>query len=286
MDASDFSLPSASGSRLLSDSPLVLPSHSLSFSNTGPGGDDLSLSELSIADPTSSIFSKPFTLLAEPSPPEKPADTPGNGSTNAAPEQAAEVDGRSRRQVDEKQREEKLRSDLFILKKLNSAFSLFHEALDESGSANERVAAQLRQTDALLNKYIDILSRSEEFSRLILDEQWMEELERERNEAREKARREEEERVLAEQREKERREREERERIEKEEKERMAREQQERLAARGTARGVRGLRASVRGTRGTTRPASSSAVGTGTKRYTSARTTNTTISARGTTRRT
>ncbi len=137
MDASDFSLPTASGSRLLSDSPLVLPSHSLSFSNTGPGGDDLSLSELSIADRTSSIFSKPFTLLAEPSPPEKPADTSGNGSSNAAPEETAEVDKRSRRQVDEKQREEKLRSDLFILKKLNSAFSLFHEALDESGSANK-----------------------------------------------------------------------------------------------------------------------------------------------------
>lgn len=136
MDSSDFSLPTPSGSRLLSDSSLVLPSHSSSFSNTGPGGDDLSLSELSIADRTS-LFSKPFTLLAEPSPPEKPADTPGNGSSDVEPEQAADVNGRSRRQVDEKQREEKLRSDLFILKKLNSAFSLFHEALDESGSANE-----------------------------------------------------------------------------------------------------------------------------------------------------
>lgn len=35
------------------------------------------------------------------------------------------------------------------------------------------MAVQLDQTDALLNKYIDILSRSEEFTRLIQDEQWM-----------------------------------------------------------------------------------------------------------------
>lgn len=35
------------------------------------------------------------------------------------------------------------------------------------------MAVQLEQTDALLNKYIDTLSRSEEFTRLILDEQWM-----------------------------------------------------------------------------------------------------------------
>lgn len=133
-DDSDFSLPTASSSRLLSDSPLVLPSHP-SFSNTGPGGDDLSLSELSIiADRPSSLFSKPFTLLAGPSTPEKPTN---DGDSHALPEQAAEVDDRTRRQMLEKQREEKLQSDLFILKKLNSAFALFHEALDESGSANE-----------------------------------------------------------------------------------------------------------------------------------------------------
>jgi len=34
------------------------------------------------------------------------------------------------------------------------------------------VAVQLEQTDALLNKYIGILSTSEEFSRLMFDEQW------------------------------------------------------------------------------------------------------------------
>jgi hypothetical protein len=36
----------------------------------------------------------------------------------------------------------------------------------------QRVAAQLEHTDALLNKYVSILSKSEEFARLILDEQW------------------------------------------------------------------------------------------------------------------
>lgn len=136
MDDSDFSLPTASGSRLLSDSPLILPSNP-SFSNTGPCGGDLSLSELSIADRPSSLFSKPFTLLAGPSTFENDGDTSGYGKSHSLPEQAAEVDDRTKRKVLEKQREEKLQSDLFILKKLNSAFALFHVALDESGSANE-----------------------------------------------------------------------------------------------------------------------------------------------------
>lgn len=34
------------------------------------------------------------------------------------------------------------------------------------------MAAQIVETDALLNKYINILSKSEEFSRLIFDEKW------------------------------------------------------------------------------------------------------------------
>ncbi|KAF8630652.1 hypothetical protein AX15_002802 [Amanita polypyramis BW_CC] len=263
MDNSDFTLSPADGSHLLSDSPLLLSSVS-SFSNTGPGGDDLSLSELSITDRPSAC-SKPFTLLAEhhtqpgPTDDNDTQDQSENEDSILLPEQTAKADDKTKRQARERQREEKLRSDLFILKKLNSAFALFHDALEESGSANERVTAQLNQTDALLNKYIDFLSKSEEFSRLILDEQWFggdadeELLERERREAREKARREAEERVLAERREREKREHEERERLEREEKERIERERQERLAARGGIRGVRGTRASTRGTRGMTR---------------------------------
>jgi septal ring factor EnvC (AmiA/AmiB activator) len=140
----------------------------------------------------------------------------------------------------------------------------------------QKIAIQLAQTDALLNKYIEILYRSEDVARLIFDEEWQgaeavstvlyivynllsictqdeEEIERERAEAVERARREEEERKLALQREKERREREERERKEKEERERLEQEKRERLAARGGSRGTRravGTRGVGRITRG------------------------------------
>jgi hypothetical protein len=36
----------------------------------------------------------------------------------------------------------------------------------------QRVAAQIAETDALLNKYINILSKSEDVARLIFDERW------------------------------------------------------------------------------------------------------------------
>lgn len=36
----------------------------------------------------------------------------------------------------------------------------------------QKVAKQLAQTDALLNKYVEILHRSEDVSRLIFDEDW------------------------------------------------------------------------------------------------------------------
>lgn len=129
-----------------------------------------------------------------------------------------------------------------------------------------------------MNKYIRILSKSEEFARLIFDEQWQgadevsvtvvlaqtqplnylpikdeEILERERKAQIEKEHQEAEERALAAQREQERQEREERERMEQEERERVERERKERTVARGGVRGVRGTRASMRGTRGTTR---------------------------------
>jgi len=37
----------------------------------------------------------------------------------------------------------------------------------------KRIAEQLEQTDALLNKYINILSKTEQVSRLVFDERWM-----------------------------------------------------------------------------------------------------------------
>jgi hypothetical protein len=37
----------------------------------------------------------------------------------------------------------------------------------------KRIAEQLEQTDALLNKYINILSKSEQVTQLIFDKRWM-----------------------------------------------------------------------------------------------------------------
>ena len=37
----------------------------------------------------------------------------------------------------------------------------------------QRVAEQLAQTEELLNKYINILSKSEQISKLLFDEQWL-----------------------------------------------------------------------------------------------------------------
>ncbi|GLB37438.1 putative DASH complex subunit Duo1 [Lyophyllum shimeji] len=255
LDSSNILVP-ASGSRLLSESP-VLPSSS---SRTGLGGDDLSISELSLADITP-VSHKPFSLLA----PAEQAFARQDQHEDEQEHQEAEADIDDAEEVEQKHRhaakmrEEKLQSDIFVLRKLNASFAVFNEALQDAGSANQRVAAQLEHTDALLNKYIAILAKSEQFARLIFDEQWQgaeadeEVLERERIEARDKARREAEERALAAQREEERRQREEQQRIEQEERERIERETREKAAARGGVRGVRGTRASMRGARGTTR---------------------------------
>ncbi|KAJ7869577.1 hypothetical protein B0H14DRAFT_2727130 [Mycena olivaceomarginata] len=138
-------------------------------------------------------------------------------------------------------RDEKLQNDAILLKKLNSALTSFTNALGDVASQNERIAAQLEQTEALLNKYVAILSGSEQFARLILDDQW------EGGEADETF-------IAQEQREAE----EEARKLEAE----RARREQERLqepkhkketAARGGVRGVRGTRASMRATRGWSR---------------------------------
>lgn len=149
-DSPDFS---ASGSRLLSmDSP-SFPSDSSHSSRTGPGGDDLSLSELSLGDQTP-IMSKPFSLLAKfnlPPQPHPQADlsTPTRGGKSDVDEELIEEDEEHEEEVEEVQdpevarqrarelRDEKLKSDVFILKKLNASFELFHEALQDTGSANE-----------------------------------------------------------------------------------------------------------------------------------------------------
>ena len=132
-DTSDITF--SSGSRLLSESPLLPSSSSLSHSQTGPGGDDLSLSELSLTDrptPRPSI-SGPFrhSLSLD--------DDPFNDdSVHEINVDAAkpEYDEQTKRQA-AKVREEKLQRDLFILKKLNSSFAAFNEVLKDTQIGTE-----------------------------------------------------------------------------------------------------------------------------------------------------
>ncbi|TFK21969.1 hypothetical protein FA15DRAFT_672009 [Coprinopsis marcescibilis] len=247
-----------------------------SASNEG----DLSLSDLSL-DQTIRVPAAPFTLLSKPI--SRISDEPRTAGIKSSarladPEEQEQYEEHPRgdEQEDEetsrkrvaKAREEKLQSDLFVLKKLNAAFATFNEALDETGSANQRVAAQLAETDALLNKYVNILSKTEEYARLVFDEGWYgvdadeEQIERERLEEEQRQVQLAQEKELAAQREAEEQERQERERIDREEKERLDHEKRERAATRGGVRGVRGTRASMRGTRAAVppRPTSSSAV--------------------------
>ncbi len=160
-DSSDLSLL-ASGSQLLAEQPL---------SSTGAGGEDLSVSELSLSDRT--------VTLAK-----------GNDLPTPPQEGALEDEDVESKRASDRTRENKLQSDLFILKKLNASMTLFNEALDNTGSANEvrtpvlfqdgkgihcdgqRIARQLAQTDQLLNKYIKTLSRTEDFARIIFDDEW------------------------------------------------------------------------------------------------------------------
>lgn len=164
LDSPDVNV-SHSGSRLLSLDPPTFPSDP-SLSRTGPGEDDLSISELSLSD---SILNKPFSLLAKfnPKPPPPPPTNHAEDLTtptridvknvagpletqniveehededhdrDAEVERADKEDEEVVRQRAQEKRDEKLKSDIFILKKLNAAFELFHDSLEETGSANE-----------------------------------------------------------------------------------------------------------------------------------------------------
>ncbi|KAG1766988.1 hypothetical protein EDD22DRAFT_333732 [Suillus occidentalis] len=280
-------LPDASDSRLLSGS-LPSPEPFDSPSHTGPGGADLSLSELSLTDKDTEHFhfhDRPrFSLLA-PAATTSQTFSPDQSRITEDDEYEEGNDEGSENDVDTtvigrvafaKAREDKLQSDLCVLKKLNASFALFNDALKSTQTATEQVATQLAQTDALLDKYVNMLGKSEAVAKLIFDEQWEgadadeELLQRERQEALEQARLE-----------KERLEREEAERRESEERARAAAEEAARHEAeeraqheaaatkaprgRGTGlssgvRGVRGTRATAaaRGTKGI-RAASASA---------------------------
>lgn len=135
----DIAFPT-SGSRLLSESPLLPSGSSSSRHNIG----DLSISELSLSDrtPTSQNL-KPFRLLAH----EDSVASATSGShtdDDKEPEDDDDVAGLKNSEDAEKNkrdaarlRDEKLQSDIFILKKLNASFASFNEALDSAQSENQ-----------------------------------------------------------------------------------------------------------------------------------------------------
>ncbi|KAL5528166.1 hypothetical protein ACEPAF_7302 [Sanghuangporus sanghuang] len=252
-DSYDSSVPL--DARYRSISPLA----NATYESAQPG--DLSLSDLStnneIPGPSRQM---PFSLLARPL---RPPQTPQNpqeevedvGNETARPVEEEEEDEETRAQFAAQSREERLRQDLFVLRKINAGLAVYNEALSGTRTSTERVAEQLKQTNALLDKYVDILAKSEAATKLIFDERWHgaeddeATLERLHHEAAEKARKAAEERARSEQEQKERKEREERERKEKEDRERLEAEKSEKLAVRAGYGGVRG----VRGTRATAR---------------------------------
>ncbi|KAF8556388.1 hypothetical protein OG21DRAFT_660696 [Imleria badia] len=168
-------------SHLLSQSlPSPDPFDASSHIHTGPGGADLSLSELSLSDKPYSRDGPRFSLLAPPPVPVRFSAEQsiieeceeGGDTTGSVDEQDDANNTVIERVVTEKTREEKLQSDLFILKKLNASFAVLNDALQATKGATEQVAEQLSQTDALLDKYANMLAKSETVTRLIFDERW------------------------------------------------------------------------------------------------------------------
>ncbi|KAF9241605.1 hypothetical protein BU15DRAFT_73335 [Melanogaster broomeanus] len=265
--SSSLQLGSDDDSHLLSQS-LPSPDPSDESSHTGPGGADLSLSELSLSDKAYSRDGPRFSLLA---PPPAPIFTYSADQSAIAEDDEYEEDGDPGtddhnaandtvigRVAAEKSREAKLLRDLVILKKLNASFAVLNDALRETKSATEQVAEQLSQTDSLLDKYANILAKSGSVTRLIFDERWEgadadeELLVREREEALERAR------IQREQEETARREAEERARREAEEAAQREAEERARqeaaaavIAAKPPARGRGTVSRGVRGVRGT-----------------------------------
>lgn len=185
---------------------------------------DLSISELSIQDAPSGSSSnasavRPFSLLGRPASAEKHDVATKNQQEplheeeeleNVEPETQNDQDDEVKMLTPEEaqadavkdaeklkksnatSKEERLQHDLFVLQKLNAAFSLYNDALRDTDSGTEvralywmciihlnenadrfqRVGEQLIQTNALLDKYINILSKSEATARLIFDERW------------------------------------------------------------------------------------------------------------------
>ena len=136
-DLSNIDMP-ASGSRLLSE---PTPDISSSSSRTGHGGDDLSLSELSLGErpqPNPS-HRRPFSLLAQPQSPDESAlaDEDAEEGDGGLDETMTQEEIEKARKAAAKTREEKLQHDLFVLKKLNAAFEVYKDALRETKSSTD-----------------------------------------------------------------------------------------------------------------------------------------------------
>lgn len=124
-----------SESQLLEQTSFLLDHDSMSSasaSRTGHGGADLSLSELSLDDKTV-MLDKPFSLLAPVSDDSDAMAIQSDGEEGLG--EGGEM-GNNQKQSS-KAREDKLQSDIFILRKLNSSFAVFDDALKDVGTANE-----------------------------------------------------------------------------------------------------------------------------------------------------
>lgn len=135
-DSADITF--SSGSRLLSESPPP-PSSSRSLSQTGHGGDDLSLSELSVADRFTPRATNSSSQIADSIFDEDPFNDDTIGGTQDGVhdvDETPEDDEQTKKQA-AKAREEKLQRDLFILRKLNSSFAAFNEVLKDTQTGTE-----------------------------------------------------------------------------------------------------------------------------------------------------
>ncbi|EGO25286.1 hypothetical protein SERLADRAFT_465193, partial [Serpula lacrymans var. lacrymans S7.9] len=141
---SSFSI--ASGSHLLSESPLL---HASLSSDTGPGGADLSLSELSLNDRPrhGGRVEKPFrfSLLAPPAQYDDDSilsEFEAGGSLHSPTGDGEEQEDEGVVEQDHdtvlaRMHEEKLKNDLIVLRHMNSSFALFNDALRATQTGTE-----------------------------------------------------------------------------------------------------------------------------------------------------
>ena len=120
------------GNRFYSESPIA----DTSYDNAGDA--DLSLSELSVTDrPEPGSSRQPFSLLAKGAlVSESLSDKKAEGDNNEDQEPSEDNEENQRRSA-VKAREERLTQDLFVLRKLNAAFSVYTDALCEARSARD-----------------------------------------------------------------------------------------------------------------------------------------------------